>query len=211
VAQVRDGIAGWICAVLPLIVVNALGYVGLLNTEEALIAGAAALVGGPLVGGAVAGLLGGRPQADHPGGATGTTGTLPAGAIAGSLYLISLLGLVEVATELGVAPALLAQHPLRVGLAALCLSCILAAVTLGAGALAARRASLRASQPGVAVPQAQRLGPVPARTGHQPSAPTVARPTAAGPVIRSTAGHTVTSRHPDGTGNRPSPYRETRH
>jgi hypothetical protein len=207
VAQVREGITGWICAVLPLIIVNALGYVGLLNTEEALIAGAVALVGGPLVGGAVAGLLGGRPQPGHPGGATGA---LPAGAIAGSLYLISLLGLVEVATEVGVAPPLLAQHPLRVGLAALCLSCILAAVTLGAGALAARRASLGASQPGVAVPQAQSPGPVPARTGHQPSAATAARPTAAGPAVRSTARHTVTSRHPDAAGSRPSPYRETR-
>ncbi len=205
--QLREGIAGWICAVLPLIVVNALGYVGLLNTEEAIIAGALALLGGPFAGGAVAGLLGGRPQQGHPGGAVGA---MPAGAIAGSLYLISLLGLVEAATDLGAEPELLAQHPVRVGLAALCLASILAAVTLAAGAIAARRASGGASQQVVTVLRTQRPGPAPVRLGRRPSAPAMGRPTAAEPAVRSTGRQTVASRHPDAAGSRPSPYRETR-
>lgn len=131
----RDGIAGGLCALLPLVVVNALGYLGLVDTVHVLIAGALALVGSPLLGGAVVGLLAGRPDRGHVGGAAGV---LVPGAIAGGVCLVALLALVAVAAQLGAEPELLAVHPIRAALAAVCLACVLVAVGLGTAALVAR-------------------------------------------------------------------------
>ncbi len=130
VRQVRDGLLGGACAVLPLLVVNVLGYVGLLDSRVALLAGALALFGGPLLGGAVAGLLGGRVRrAPIP---------LVAGMLAGVVYLVALLTLVVVASKTGAEPLILAEHPLRVGGAMVSLATLLAMITLGVGALTRR-------------------------------------------------------------------------
>lgn len=165
--QLRDGVAGGLCAVLPLLAVNAMGYLGLLDTQEALLAGALALVGGPLLGGVVAGLLGSRTRR-----AIGAIEPLRAGIVAGILYLATLLALVIVAAQIGAEPPILAEHPLRVGGAMICLATLLAAVALGIGALASRhsRGPLRA-----------------ARTAPQPAARTLARMPAMSAARRAAA------------------------
>lgn len=144
VRQIRDGIAGGACALLPLLVVNVLGYLGLLTSEDALLAGALALIAGPPVGGVVAGLLGARPRARH---AVAAGGALVAGLIAGGVYLATLLGVVVVAAQLGAEPLLLAEHPLRVGGALVCVATVLAAIALGVGALVGRSQQVKRTAP----------------------------------------------------------------
>lgn len=163
VRQLRDGIVGGLCAVLPLLVVNVLGYLGLLDSQQALIAGALALFGGPLIGGGVAGLRGGRDR-DAPGAA----GALRAGVVASVLYLATLLALVAVAVQVGTEPLIIAEHPLRVGGAMVSLATLLAVVALGVGALASRNSPR---------PQraARRIPPEPARTPDRVPATRAAR------------------------------------
>jgi hypothetical protein len=192
VAQLRDGVAGWICAVLPLIVVNLLGALGWVTTEDALVTGAIALLASPLVGGAAAGLLGGQWQRGHPGGASGA---LPGALIAGSLYLVTLLGLVVAAGRLGTEPELLAAHPVRVALAAVCLSCVLAMVALGSAALVSRRS--QASGAAAASQPTQRPS---AATTRRPAAPTSNRTSSwmsvAIPAARSATRQSTVARRP---------------
>jgi hypothetical protein len=156
VRALRNGSAGWLCALLPLIVVNTLGYIGLLDTSEALLAGAVALVGSPLLGGAVVGLLSGRPWRGSAGGASAALG---AGAIAGGLYLASLLGLVIAAAGLDAEPELLAAHPIRVALATIFLACVLAAVGLGVAAVVGQQSRITPGPRAGSLPQGHAAGP----------------------------------------------------
>lgn len=132
---IAGGVAGWFAAVAPLLGVNIAGYANVFDTETAVIAGAAALVGGILLGGIVAGLVAGRASAQRAGGATAT---LPAGGAAGALYVISLVSVVVVATRMNAAPAVVVDHPIRITVAILCLGAILLGVALLVGMLVGR-------------------------------------------------------------------------
>jgi len=173
---IAGGIAGWLAAVLPLLGVNIAGYANVFDTETAVVAGASALIGGILLGGIVTGLIAGRSSAARAGGATMV---LPAGSMAGALYAISLVAVVMVAIRTNAAPAVVAEHPIRITVAILCLGAILLGISLVVGMVAGRRGSAPEPRPqtqaatryqaqqGVAHPQA----PVQPRYGQNPSQP----------------------------------------
>lgn len=150
---IAGGISAWLAAVLPLLGVNIAGYASVFNPETAVIAGAVALFGGILLGGVVAGLIAGRPTAKRPGGATAA---LPAGAIAAVLYVISVLAVIMVAIQTQAAPAVVADHPLRISGAVVFLGAILLGTALIVGMLAGKRATQ-------VTPQAQSQAPHPAQ------------------------------------------------
>ena len=133
--RIAGGVVGWLAAVLPLLGVNIAGYASVLDTETAVIAGAAALLGGILLGAVVKGLLAGRPSAERAGGAAAT---LPAGGVGAALYAVSLIVVVEVAIRIQAAPAIVAAHPIRIAVAIIFLGAILLGLALLVGALAAR-------------------------------------------------------------------------
>src|SRR5262249_45777960 len=83
----RGGIAGWIAGAVPLVAVNLADYFGVFAFQEALVAGAAALVGGALLCGIIAGSIGGRARAGRPGGAAAAA---PAGIIAALLFVATV-------------------------------------------------------------------------------------------------------------------------
>lgn len=140
------GILGWLVGVLPLIAVNVAGAMAFLDDETAALAGTGALLGGMLLGGVIAGVFGGRGSPEKSGGAGAA---LVSGGLAAALYAGTLFALVAGASQIGVAPDVVAAHPIRVGAAILCLGAVLLAVALTAGALAARgpRADAHAALP----------------------------------------------------------------
>ena len=154
------GVVGWLAAVLPLLGVNIAGYASILDTGTAVIAGAIALLGGILLGGVVTGLLAGRPSAERAGGATAA---LPTGGIAAALYVISLIAVVEVAIHTQAAPAIVAEHPIRIAGAIICLGAILLSVSLVVGMLAGRL-----SPPSNAQPTQHNAAPAARQTQAQP-------------------------------------------
>lgn len=129
------GILGWLVGVLPLIAVNVAGAMAFLDDETAALAGTGALLGGMLLGGVIAGAMGGRGSREKSGGAGAA---LVSGGLAAALYAGTLFALVAGASQIGVAPDVVAEHPIRVGAAILCLGAVLLAVALTAGALAGR-------------------------------------------------------------------------
>lgn len=140
VTRIAGGIAGWLAGLFPLIVVNLLGGLNILNSEEAAALAAAALLLGPTFGGLAAGALGVR--SGRPGAASRT------GAIAAILYLVSLVALVVIALRPDAIPVLMAEHPIRTVLVVVCmisLAGLLLAVAFATGAWAGRRR--RASHP----------------------------------------------------------------
>lgn len=157
---IAGGIAGWLAAVAPLLGVNIAGFANIFDTETAVIAGAVALAGGILLGGLVAALFAGRPSATQAGGASGA---LPAGIVAALLYVASLIGVVVVATRTEAAPAVVADHPLRITGAIICLGAILLGMSLLFGMFVGRRGY----RGGQAAPQAQ----APTRYQPQPQQP----------------------------------------
>lgn len=129
------GLYGWLASMAPLIVINGMGYVGLLNSQEAALAGAAALLGGPLLGGVVAGYYAGAPSRREPGGMASAA---VAGGVASALYLAGVAGLLIAATQLGALPQIIADHPIRAGTAVVFLALILLAVAVAVGAWSGR-------------------------------------------------------------------------
>ncbi len=137
------GIAGWLAAMAPLLGVNIAGYANVFDSNTAVIAGAAALFGGILLGGLVTGLIAGRPSSARSGGALAT---LPAGVLAAFLYIISLITVVMVAIRVGAAPTVVAEHPLRISGAVVCLGAILLGMSLLIGVLTGKRSGQGTSQ-----------------------------------------------------------------
>jgi len=133
--RIAGGVVGWLAAVLPLLGVNIAGYAGVFDTGTAVIAGAAALLGGILLGAVVTGLLAGRPSAKRAGGAAAA---LPAGIIAAALYVVSLIAVVELAIQIQAAPAIVAAHPVRIAGAIVCLGAILLGLALLVATLVGR-------------------------------------------------------------------------
>ena len=161
VARIVAGIVGWLLSILPLVVVNGLGYANLLDTQEAVLAGAAALLGGIALGGAAAGLLGGRQGRARPGGVGDAT---IAGLLAALLFAATLSGVVLTANALQISPAIVAEHPIRIGLVIVFLAALLLMSALASGVLARRGQPMQPaarptrteswSRPGSARPQA---------------------------------------------------------
>jgi hypothetical protein len=129
------GIAGWLAAMAPLLGVNIAGYASVFDSNTAVVAGAIALFGSILLGGMVTGVIAGRPSSVRAGGATTT---LPAGVVAALLYIISLITVVMMAIRIEAAPAVVADHPLRISGAIVCLGAILLGVSLVFGVLTGR-------------------------------------------------------------------------
>src|SRR5260370_33131842 len=92
-SRYSGGIAGWIAGALPLVAVNIADYLGVFAFQDAMLAGAVALVGGALICGVVAGSFGGRARPGRPGGAASAA---PSGILAALLYVITAAGLVVV-------------------------------------------------------------------------------------------------------------------
>lgn len=130
------GIAGWIVGVIPLAAVNIADYFGAFAFQDAVLAGAAALIAGALLCGTIAGTLGGRPRAGYPSGAAAS---IPAGLAGSLLFAVSVIALIigtalrdsavkfSIQTWLGLLAGLLFLTALPFGIA------------LAAGALAGRR------------------------------------------------------------------------
>lgn len=158
--RIAWGVVGWLAAVLPLLGVNIAGYANVFDAEAAVAMGAAALLGGIVLGAIVTGLLAGRPSAERAGGATAT---LPAGIIAAALYAVSLIAVVEVAIHTQAAPAIVAEHPIRIAGAVICLGAILLSVSLVVGMLAGRLSPTGNAQPAQrsAAPAARQAQPQP--------------------------------------------------
>lgn len=167
--RIAGGVVGWLAAVLPMLGVNIAGYANVFDTQTAVIAGAAALLGGILLGAIVTGLLAGRPSAERAGGAAAT---LPAGGVGAALYAVSLIVVVQVAIRIQAAPAIVAAHPIRIAFAIICLGAILLGLALVVGALAARLPAKQATKPAprYAAPTAQQSRPQP-RYAPAPSQP----------------------------------------
>jgi hypothetical protein len=170
---IAGGIAGWLAAMAPLLGVNIAGYANVFDSNTAVIAGAAALFGGILLGGLAPGLIAGRPSPSSA-CAGGAPATLPAGVLAAFLYSISLITVVMVAIRVGAAPTVVAEHPLRISGAIVCLGAILLGISLLVGLLAGKRT-------GQGTPQARVQGrssiqqdmarPIQPGYGGQPSRP----------------------------------------
>lgn len=137
------GIAGWLAAMAPMLGVNIAGYANVFDSSTAVIAGAAALLGSILLGGLVTGLIAGRSSLARMGGALAT---LPAGILAAFLYIISLITVVMVAIRVGAAPTVVAEHPLRISGAVVCLGAILLGMSLLIGVLTGKRMGQGTSQ-----------------------------------------------------------------
>ena len=137
------GIAGWLAAMAPLLGVNIAGYANVFDSNTAVIAGGAALLGSILLGGLVTGLIAGRSSSARNGGALAT---LPAGILAAFLYVISLITVVMVAIRVGAAPTVVAEHPLRISGAVVCLGAILLGMSLLVGVLTGKRSGQGTSQ-----------------------------------------------------------------
>lgn len=167
--RIAVGVVGWLAAVLPLLGVNIAGYANVFDTSTAVIAGAAALLGGIVLGAVVTGLLAGRPSAKRAGGAATT---LPAGGVGAALYAVSLIVVVQVAIHIQAAPAIVAAHPIRIAFAIICLGAILLGLALVVGTLAARLPAKQHAQPAprYAAPVAQQSRPQP-RYAPPPSQP----------------------------------------
>lgn len=159
--RIAGGVAGWVAALLPLLGVNIAGYANVLDTQTAVIAGAAALAGGIILGGLVSGLVAGRPTPTRSGG---MSGALPAGLVAAGLYAASLIVLVVVAIRMDVAPPVVAEHYFRITGAIIFLGALMLGVSLLMGMLAGRRAGQGALQA-----QSGQSGQVPPR-GSAPQA-----------------------------------------
>jgi hypothetical protein len=138
---VLAGIVGGVLGMLPLallnLIVNASGKLGGIETQAASNAaqlGAAALLGGLALGGAVAGWMAGR----HGLGAAAL-----AGGIAALWYAVAVILLVVGGAKAGWGPPIAALHPLRASAAILLVASLLLVVALAVGWLTARRAVVR--------------------------------------------------------------------
>lgn len=130
-ARLWGGIAGWLVAVLPLLAVNALDYFGIYYFPNPVVAGLAALVGGLLLGGIVAALVGKR-RGDMPGAAI-------SGVLAAILYSASLIGLLYASRAADAPPSLITEHPLRVSAAILFFAALLLLASLATAAFTGSR------------------------------------------------------------------------
>lgn len=152
-ARIPGAALAWVVSVAPLAAVNLIAYLGVFTLNEAALAGAVALVAGVALGALTAGLSGGRARdlaanaeaPVAPSGAwdadearLGARGALVVGGIAATLYALTMGGLIALAGWLNVLPNIVAQHPLRITAAIICVAAIFLGLALLVGWLAAR-------------------------------------------------------------------------
>lgn len=148
--RMLGGLLGWVVAVLPLAAVNLASLAALFSFQEAVLAGGLAIVLGLLLGGATAGLVGGRQRRAYQGGAVGGAA---AGGVAALLYLVTVFALLALASSADSAPLLLQDGLLGAlwTLTALAFVALLfVACATASGALAGRRAPKGGRIPGSA-------------------------------------------------------------
>jgi hypothetical protein len=138
--RIAGGLAGWIAGALLLVAVNVADFVGIFSFDEAVLAGTVALLAGTVLGGAVAGIIGGRPRAGQPGGAAAA---FPSGVLAALLLGASVFALKIASGIRDSAYNLSAQEWLRYAVTIVFFSALLLGVALLAGALAGRRSASR--------------------------------------------------------------------
>jgi hypothetical protein len=138
--RIGGGVAGWIAGVLPLLAVNVADYVGFFTFDEAVVAGTAALVAGIVLGGGVAGYIGGRTRPGRPGGAVAAA---PAGMLAALLFALSE-GALLVGTSIRTSAVdFSALEWIRRGLTVIFFAALLLGIALLAGAVSGRRSATR--------------------------------------------------------------------
>ena len=146
--RIGSGVAGWLAALAPLIIANLATYLGYLNFNEAVLAGTLGLVGSVLLGGVVAGILGGR----NGGGARGS---FASGGISAVLYTVSVIALnIIVSLSVSSSPQFL-SNPIPACMAVLFCAALLLGVALIVGALVGTRSAPqrpRANQPPISRP-----------------------------------------------------------
>ena len=137
--RIVGGAAGWAAAVTPLVAVNLASFAGLFDFQSMAVAGAMALLGGILLGGAIAGGIAGRPREEYAGGAL-------AGAVAGGilalLYGATALTLVLITSIADSAPPLLVDSLagiVRMVVAVLFIAALMVTTAFVAGWLSGRR------------------------------------------------------------------------
>jgi hypothetical protein len=137
--RIVGGVAGWAAAVTPLIAVNVASFAGLFDFASMAVAGAAALLGGILLGGAIAGGIAGRPRGGYAGGALAGA---QAGGIVALLYGATALALVLVTSVADSAPPLLVDSLagiVRMVVAVAFVAALVVATAFAAGLLSGRR------------------------------------------------------------------------
>ena len=179
--RMLGGLFGWLVALLPLAAVNAANLATLFSFQETILAGGLGILLGLLLGGGVAGIVGGRQHRAYRGGAVGGAA---AGGIAALLYLATVLVLLAFASSADSAPLLLQDGLLGAlwMLTALAFVALLfVAIAAASGTLVGRRAPAKLRS---GVPTAGRVGlptrqPVSSRAPGQPPRPpsgSVSRP-----------------------------------
>lgn len=163
--RLLGGLFGWVIALLPLAAVNAANFAALFTFQETILAGGLAILVGLVMGGTVAGIVGGRQRRAYQGGAVGGAA---AGGFAALLYLVTVLVLLALASSADSSPLLL-----QGGLAgALWMLTALAFVALLFVAIAAASGTLV----GHRAPAGRRAGvPSSARAGTLPRQPAPSR------------------------------------
>lgn len=181
--RMLGGLLGWLVALLPLAAVNLANLAAFFSFQEAVLAGGLAIVIGLLLGGVVAGLMGGRQRRMYVGGAVGGAG---AGGFAALLYLVTVFVLLALASSAYSTPLLL-QDDLRGVLwmltALAFIALLFVAIATGAGLLAGRRAPKGATSPHSAARDGvTSRQPIPPRTA--PGQPSLRLPSSSGPSGR---------------------------
>ena len=134
-ARIFGGVGGWLVSALLLVLVNLIALGGALDLGQDVALGAIGIFGGVILGGAVAGYLGSRPRR---GSASNAGGALLSGGLAALLYALSVGGFLEYAGQQGNLPNIVLEHPIRMGLAVICVSALLMVVALLVGAVSHR-------------------------------------------------------------------------
>ncbi len=134
------GVVGSLLGMLPLALVNLLvngsgsfGDIEAAAVQNATLLGAAALLGGPALGGSVAGWMAGRRG--------GLRAAAVAGTIAAALYAVSVILLVVGGAKAGWGPPIAALHPIRASAAIVLVAGLLLGVALLVGWLVGRSAA----------------------------------------------------------------------
>jgi hypothetical protein len=161
-SRYSGGIAGWIAGALPLVAVNIADYLGVFAFQDAMLAGAVALVGGALICGVVAGSLAGRAR---PGRLGGAASAAPSGILAALLYVITVAVLVVGTGVRDAAFTFDLRQWLGLGAGLLFFAALPLGVALATGGIVGRQTRQRSALPSMPT----RQGPMPApRTGPRP-------------------------------------------
>lgn len=184
--RMLGGLLGWLVALLPLAAVNLANLAALFSFQESVLAGGLAIVIGLLLGGVVAGLMGGRQRPAYRGGSVGGAA---AGGVGALLYLVTVFVLLAITSSANSTPLLLQDDlggVLWMLTALAFVALLFVALATGAGLLAGRRAPK-----GTFAPNSTARGgvtsrqPIPPRSA--PGQPSLRLPSSSGTTGRTPA------------------------